>query len=374
VSGGYSGGDLHTVAVLNEWSVDHDVELILSRGSSPEIASLLTPKVKVHGQFGSSRYKSRLAYLMRVVVRTLATSWYVAKRRTDWDVVIGSTHFLFDAIPVLLTRPSRGRGIYWWHHLAAVGGRPAWTEAVIRASEMLLAQLLIGGRIRVLAGNSSTRKWLESRGVDPSIVTLTSNGPSFEVSPGTDDDPSVMQTLRDFEGRKFVLFCARLYRLKGAGDLPTIAKYVVGADRETMFAICGPDSAESPAIRRSLRDLEEAGSVAFLGFVSEAAKKWLFTRAHVLIAPSYEEGWGLTVSDGILSGCWVVAYDLPAVREACPEGPIFIPLGDATAFSEAITECLKLPRRAPVTVSGHLWRTVADDDLIAVLGPRESVR
>jgi glycosyltransferase involved in cell wall biosynthesis len=109
--------------------------------------------------------------------------------------------------------------------------------------------------------------------------------------------------------------------------------------------------------------------VLVLGFVSELVKDWLFAHAHVFIAPSYEEGWGGAVADGVASGCWVVTYDLPAVRESCPHGPIFVPLGDRQLFAEMTCACLPKPRpNTHRTTYQRTWQSVAWDDLAAILG------
>jgi glycosyltransferase involved in cell wall biosynthesis len=139
---------------------------------------------------------------------------------------------------------------------------------------------------------------------------------------------------------------------------------------DVRIVICGPFDADGAALRESLKQYELGGKVFFPGFVSEWVKTWLFQHAHVLIAPSYEEGWGVTVSDGIKAGCWVVAYDLPALREGCPEGPVFVELGNVTAFARATSLCLSSPRRSE-PLRGALgtdsWETIAADELRTIL-------
>ncbi len=367
---------MHTVAVLNEWALNHDVELFLPSGSSPEIGDLATSQVKVRRPSGQHRIPSRLNYLVSLTARMCAATWYVLRRRGHWDVVIASSHFAFDALPMLLARNCGVRAVYWHHHITAAQGRPAWVVSLVRISEILLVPLVTLRRVRVLTGNSDTERWLRSRGVSPHAIALTPNGPSLQAGLQSDEEtlrkePSLLR----FEGRKFVLFCARLSNLKGAGDLPMISRHVVAANEATPIVICGPESesAEAKAVRRALEPLEKDGSVTFLGLVSESCKRWLFQHAHVLIAPSYEEGWGVTVADGLASGCWVVAYDLPALRESCPDGPVFVPLGDVESFARATTACLEKPLPPPrARVTLGLWNRIAEGDLGFILDGRVS--
>jgi glycosyltransferase involved in cell wall biosynthesis len=368
---GYSGGDLHTVAILNEWANVHDVELFLPHGSSAEVIDLLGRNVwTCQSSIGQhSRIPSRLEYLIWVIWRTICATWYVIKRRGQWDVVVSSSHYGFDVLPLFMAGRCLARGVYWWHHATAPHGRPAWTDAVVRASEAVLVRYLRSGAACVLTGNSHSREWLKAQGIPPRAIALTSNGPSLQSLNGAEDEvlrdaPFLQRVVNE----RFILFCARLSNLKGAADLPSIVHDVVETSGKVRFLVCGPDGPEARATYQALENFERNGSVTFLGFVSESIKAWLFQHAHVLIAPSYEEGWGGSVADGVASGCWVVAYDLPALRESSPNGPIFVPLGDAASFARAVNACLDKPRASQPSASQvESWRNIACLDLENIL-------
>ncbi len=271
-------------------------------------------------------------------------------------------------LPMLIARGGSGRGLYWWHDASAPVGRPGWTRNLVRISETLLVRLVARSRVRVLTGNSQTCSWLESNRLSPAAITLTRNGPSFLSPPVPSDQVfSTEPRLESLVGRRFVVFCARLSNLKGAADLPAISRHVLGAAKDAAIVICGTEGPEGAAVHLALEPHERTGRVMFLGFVSEPVKQWLFEHAHVLIAPSYEEGWGATVTDGVTSGSWVVTYDLPAVRESCPDGPVFVPLGDAHLFSGATSVCLEKPRPAKRREAPReIWKQIARSDLEAI--------
>jgi glycosyltransferase involved in cell wall biosynthesis len=288
---------------------------------------------------------------------------------------VSSSHYGFDVLPLLMAGRSVARGVYWWHHATAPRGRPAWTGALVRTSEALLVRYLRTGAARVFTGNSHSSEWLKAQGIPPSAIALTSNGPSLQAFDGSDDE-----VLRDapflqlVANRRFILFCARLSNLKGAGDLPSIVHHVVQTYGNVRFVICGPEGPEARATYQALEDFKRNGTVTFLGFVAERIKAWLFQHAHILIAPSYEEGWGGSVADGVASGCWVIAYDLPALRESSPDGTMFVPLGDTESFARAVNVCLDEQRPSrPADSQTESWRHIADMDLDAILvGPHSS--
>ena len=55
--------------------------------------------------------------------------------------------------------------------------------------------------------------------------------------------------------------------------------------------------------------------VQFLGAVSHAEKFERLQRAHVLIATSVREGWGLVVSEAAALGTPSIAYDVAGLRD-----------------------------------------------------------
>src|SRR6266566_3737506 len=92
---GYSGGDLHSVAVVNEWSQHHRVEVFLPPGSSKDLGDLLRAEVICRRPAAHRGRVSRGRYLALLLIRMLYASWFLLRRRTNWDVVVASAHYPF---------------------------------------------------------------------------------------------------------------------------------------------------------------------------------------------------------------------------------------------------------------------------------------
>src|ERR1700737_2357773 len=90
---GYSGGDLHSVAVANEWSLSHRVEVFLPPGSSKDLGDLLRAEVICQRPAAQRGRISRGRYLALLLIRILYASWFVLRRRNEWDVLIASPHY-----------------------------------------------------------------------------------------------------------------------------------------------------------------------------------------------------------------------------------------------------------------------------------------
>ena len=71
---------------------------------------------------------------------------------------------------------------------------------------------------------------------------------------------------------------------------------------------------------RLSRELSIQSKVKFYGFVSEKKKIELLSKAHVLINPSYKEGWGLVNIEANARGTPAVAFDVPGNRDSIKNG------------------------------------------------------
>jgi glycosyltransferase involved in cell wall biosynthesis len=58
----------------------------------------------------------------------------------------------------------------------------------------------------------------------------------------------------------------------------------------------------------------------FYGYVSDAQKYELLSRAHLTLVPAIREGWGLVVIEANAMGTPVIAYDVPGLRDSVQDG------------------------------------------------------
>jgi glycosyltransferase involved in cell wall biosynthesis len=105
---------------------------------------------------------------------------------------------------------------------------------------------------------------------------------------------------------------------------------------------------------------EQAGGVTFLGRLGRAELIERLGRAHVLVATSVREGWGLNVSEAAACGTPSIGYRVPGLVDSVEAsgGALVEPTPAAlgAALSEVFTGRLQLQPR-PSTVS---WNEVAD--------------
>ena len=105
-------------------------------------------------------------------------------------------------------------------------------------------------------------------------------------------------------------------------------------------------------------------NIQFTGHVSEERKKKLLSKSKILVSASSAEGFGITLLEGLASGCLVAASDIAPHRFIDHGSDIikFFPVGDSEAVKSAVIELLQLSgeesaslRKRANSLISHYW-------------------
>lgn len=206
-------------------------------------------------------------------------------------------------------------------------------------------------RSPILAVSASTRDALARFGARD--VTVVPEG--YEPAPAGATPPK--------ETHPTVVFCGRMVAYKRPLDVLRAAARARRYEPQLRVWMVGG----GPQLDR-LR----AGAppwVEFHGRVSEERKLDLMARAHVHVATSVREGWGLVVTEAAAVGTPTIAYDVPGLRDSTiAAGGVVVP-PDPDALARWLVELLPRWRAGidPVPFGGaHSWDHVAEAVLAAV--------
>lgn len=170
-------------------------------------------------------------------------------------------------------------------------------------------------------------------------------------------------------------FLGRLHISKGIFDLPEIWRLVVEKKKNAKLVVVGETRANAnqevfPKLKEKIKDYGLENNISFLGFLTTEDVYKTLKSSKVLIFPSHEEGWGISVCEAMACRLPVVAYDLPALREVFPKGMVRIKMGDYQAFSHNILELLsnkskydELSKDAVSIASQYSWEEAAAKEL-----------
>lgn len=113
-----------------------------------------------------------------------------------------------------------------------------------------------------------------------------------------------------------LVFVGRLIKAKGIEDaisvcnrlrkdFPNIKLWVIGRGEKTY----------ETQLKKKLKKLDLSKHISFLGYLSQDEKFERMQRAHLLIAPSMKEGFGLTIPEAGIVGTPAVAYNVEGLRD-----------------------------------------------------------
>jgi 1,4-alpha-glucan branching enzyme len=145
-------------------------------------------------------------------------------------------------------------------------------------------------------------------------------------------------------------------------------------DAQLVMVGAGPERASGAALAD---ELGISDAVEWRGFVSEDEKRRILSESRLLLAPSYEEGWGISVCEALASGVPVVAYRLPVLDSLFDSAYLGTSPGDTSSLAQLATRVLtddsvaeSLARRGRKTAERYDVTRVADDELETILARR----
>jgi glycosyltransferase involved in cell wall biosynthesis len=218
----------------------------------------------------------------------------------------------------------------------------------------------------VFASNAPTAAALARRGFEPVRTAVGVDLASFRrAAPGSLPPHAA--------------FIGRLAHTKGLTDAIEAWARVREVVPEAKLRIVGTGPERQPAAALAER-LGLSGAVEWLGFVSEEEKRRLLGESRILLAPSYEEGWGISVCEALASGVPVVAYRLPVLDELFGAAYLGSTPGDVRGLADLAVQVLTddaladaLSGRGRETAKQYDVSRVAEQELETILARRATL-
>jgi glycosyltransferase involved in cell wall biosynthesis len=257
----------------------------------------------------------------------------VAVRRAPVpDVVVAASHFLPDAAAVAALGRRGAFGVAYVYHLIAERPDRSVRTLWSKSDERIGLALLRRAAGVVFASNEPTSSALCARGFEPIPTTI-----------GVDVDSFTLARPGELPPRG--LFLARLARTKGVTDAVEVLARVRRRVPEARLVMVGTGPERAPATALAER-IGIADAVEWRGFVSENEKRRILAQSRVLLAPSYEEGWGIAVCEALASGVPVVAYRHPVLDDVFGDAYLAASPGDVERLTELAVRVLTDSRYA----------------------------
>lgn len=154
--------------------------------------------------------------------------------------------------------------------------------------------------------SNSTKEELINEGVSPQNITVLPMGAT----------PPKRKTTWNKEKTLTLIYVGRLSKSKGIEDaIKATAKTSKDYRSVRLWVVGGGEEKYKNYLKRLARNLGIDKKIIFYDFVSEEKKFELLEKAHILVAPSVKEGWGLTIVEAGFVGTPSVVYNSPGLRD-----------------------------------------------------------
>jgi glycosyltransferase involved in cell wall biosynthesis len=353
--------------MANAWiEMGHQTDFLVAKAGWPQFQKL-APKsrlVSSDGIFDATGYMSKTwRYLPAYAYRMLAAHWVRLPCR--YDIIYASSQFVMEV------------------YVARVLARRQRAKLVVKVQHVLAGQAMRKGffdRLFLWAERKSAR-WINK---DANLLlalssTVASQYARVEMSLGLPPTPilpsgcgidlgrlaDVPTAAKEFD----VVFLGRLHEQKGVFELPHVWKRIAKIRPGARLLVIG----EGPHRRRTEQMFESmnlASSVAFTGGIGEAEKNKFLGRSKIGLSLSYEEGWGLSITEFMALGLPVVAYELPVFEEVFPGQLELVPQHDAEKAALKVLRLLEddhrrlsLGRQSKEFVAKYDYRIMAQAEL-----------
>ena len=323
-----SGGDYHILRIIKNWSKEHKIAFIMPRLGYTYAHDMLLDIYSIYfssneeGTTDNNNFKVVIFYLWRI----LRSSFF--KFEESPDIIIASSHLLYDVLPALiLCKRLKSKLVVYVHGFFLRTSNKALWKIIATLSEKISLFLCKNADL-VFVVNSEIKDSLIAKGFRADKMVIIDNGIEQEFI------DSIRVDEKKFDG----CFCGRIVEKKGVYDLLDVWEMVLKKFPDSKLVIIGNGSDYSRVVQ-IVKNKALDKSVMLTGFVSETEKISLIKSSKIFVSASYEESWGIAVSEGMACGLAVVCYNLSAYN-IFGDAIIKVNVGNKEQMADAITDLL----------------------------------
>lgn len=337
-----SGVFKHYACMANEWhAMGHEVDFLMARAGEKQLRNLAPHAGLVCSDslFDATRYIEKTwRYLPAYAYRLLTAFWVRLPRR--YDVVVASCPFILEVLNAMTIawRQKTPWCVKNHHILVAQKKRHGLFDFLYVKTERWSTRLMQKYALGIICSTDIVAqdyaRLCEDIKVPPRKIHVIGYGvqlaPEFPFS----------NNQKDYD----VVFLGRIHEHKGIFDLPGFWEKVLKIRPNAKMVVIG-EGPQRSELSELVRHHGLTNSITITGGISETEKNHLLHRSRIGLSFSYEEGWGLSITEFMANSLPVVAYHLPVFDTVFPGQLDLVGLGDWEAAADHVLALLDNPLR-----------------------------
>ena len=161
--------------------------------------------------------------------------------------------------------------------------------------------------------------------------------------PGSGVEIDQYEVTPESEGKITVILVARMLIEKGVYEFVEAARKLKQANIQANFILVGDTDEENPSgiPREQLRSWQEEGVIEWWGRQNDMPS--IYPKAHIVVLPSYREGFPKVVLEAAAASRAVITTDVPGCRDAILDQKtgILVPVKSVTELAAAMRELIE---------------------------------
>ncbi|OGM26074.1 hypothetical protein A3D01_04910 [Candidatus Woesebacteria bacterium RIFCSPHIGHO2_02_FULL_39_13] len=352
---GLSGGDRIFIELAREWSKKIPVRIFTTQegvemaGEQKLSGSYLTIERLEKGYLPNNFF---LKYIYKIFLGIrLGLTFRTAKSDIQHLFLYSSSDFWMDVLPavILKTRFTKVKWIATWFQTAPNPLRGfeerdsenqgqrfrtyKYSALMYGFSQLASKPLITKFADKVIVNNEEEKKQFLKHTKRGDTIVLLGAVPLKEIK-------NWKAKLSKLPKKYDAVFQGRFHPQKGVVELVEIWKKVVEKKPNAKLAMIG-DGPLMQDVRDKIQDLGLQKNIKLFGYLFDGPEKYeIFSRSKLVVHPAFYDSGGMASAEAMAFGIPVVGFDLKAYESYYPQGMLKVPVGDLSAFGDAILKLL----------------------------------
>lgn len=200
--------------------------------------------------------------------------------------------------------------------------------------------------------NPNVKHIFEQNDIPSHKLAHIPNGVDVEKFAGV--DPSACDRVRlkfGLDDRTVIFFAGTIMPRKGVIELIQAANQVIQAGHDDIrFVLAGEKDLDKSYVERIKSLINDSGineNIVFTGYLNDPDLLPMYKLSDIFVLPSYEEGFGMVVSEAMAAGTPPIASRINGVKQQVDDGTtgILVDPGSPEQLAEALNKLLDNPEK-----------------------------